>query len=173
MTVRFWKAHIKSNSEQVPTDKAHTCMFTGHREISESREVLCERLTAELETLINAHGVHSFVAGGALGFDMLAEETVLKLKKRYPHIKLFLALPCVDQDKQWHADSQKRYRALLELADGVSFVQRDYTDGCMLRRNDYMISLSSYCICYKRRNAGGTAYTVKNAVSKGIKLINV
>ena len=34
-----------------------------------------------------------FGAGGALGFDTLAAQTVLDLKKDYPQIKLILVLP--------------------------------------------------------------------------------
>ncbi len=174
MTVKFWKEPIRSkNNDELPDDKEHTCMFTGHRNISDDRQQLTARLAAELETLITVHGVKYFVAGGALGFDILAEQTVLKLKQRYPHIKLYLALPCIDQDKQWSESSRKQYMSLMNSADGVTYVQRDYTDGCMLRRNDFMISLSSYCVCYKRKSFGGTAYTVRNAEANGLKLIPV
>ena len=71
-----------------------TCCFTGHRELP----VRWGRwkLVAELERAIIAQidkGIQFFGAGGALGFDTLAAQTVLKLKKNHPNIKLILVLP--------------------------------------------------------------------------------
>ena len=43
------------------------------------------------------NGYSYFGAGGALGFDTIATQTVLHLKERYPHTKLILVLPCIDQ----------------------------------------------------------------------------
>ena len=38
-------------------------------------------------------------AGGALGFDTLAAQTVLDMKKEYPQLRLILVLPCEDQTR--------------------------------------------------------------------------
>lgn len=61
-------------------------------------------LEKELINLIEK-GYCYFGAGGALGFDTVAAQTVLHLKEKYPHIKLILVLPCIDQAKSWsHVD---------------------------------------------------------------------
>ncbi len=71
-----------------------TACFTGHRQIaSEQQRVVAERLKRTVEKLI-LNGYCYFGAGGALGFDTLAAECVLYLKKQYPQIKLILVLPC-------------------------------------------------------------------------------
>ena len=60
--------------------REETCCFTGHRKIpEEEREQLARRLEATVEELIRA-GVRYFVAGGALGFDTLAAQTILNIR---------------------------------------------------------------------------------------------
>lgn len=78
-----------------------TCCFTGHRRIPLSkRKAVVQRLKTELSALIN-NGYQFFMAGGALGFDTIAAQTVLDLKEKYPHIKLILVLPCPNQTRGW------------------------------------------------------------------------
>ncbi len=70
--------------------KNQTCCFTGHRKIPpEQYAALARRLEQEITCLIG-QGIVYFGAGGALGFDTLAAQTVLRLKKKYPQIKLIL-----------------------------------------------------------------------------------
>ena len=78
-----------------------TACFTGHRKIaSEQQRIVAERLKQTVEKLI-LNGYCYFGAGGALGFDTLAAECVLYLKKQYPQIKLILVLPCKTQTRGW------------------------------------------------------------------------
>lgn len=75
--------------------------FTGHREIPVLKVASLKRkLKKTLEELI-AQGLCYFEAGGALGFDTLAAQTVLDLKQQYPQIKLILVLPYLSQAKRW------------------------------------------------------------------------
>ncbi|MBQ3195027.1 MAG: DUF1273 family protein [Clostridia bacterium] len=147
------------------------CCFTGHRAIAEDAvEDLKLRLTAELENLIN-RGVLVFIAGGALGFDTIAAQSVLALKGKYPFIKLVLALPCENQAERWSAQNKKVYDDILRQGDLVHYVNRNYKQDCMFDRNDYMVEYAAYCICYLRKHGGGTAYTVGYAKRMGRQLI--
>lgn len=79
--------------------KEKTCCFTGHREIPKG---MYPMLTAELERELHGliqRGFQYFGAGGALGFDTLAAEAVLRLKEQYPDIRLILVLLCPDQTR--------------------------------------------------------------------------
>ena len=90
-----------------------TCCFTGHRVIpARSLPALAKELEQTLRCLIGA-GVRYFGAGGALGFDTLAAETVLRLKGEYPGIRLILVLPCRDQTRGWREADVRRYRDIL------------------------------------------------------------
>ncbi len=66
--------------------------FTGHRNIKETAE-LKKALIKQLVKLID-EGATDFYAGGCVGFDMLCESAVIKLRERFPHIRLHLILPC-------------------------------------------------------------------------------
>ena len=98
-----------------------TCCFTGHRVIpARSLPALAKELEQTLRRLIGA-GVRYFGAGGALGFDTLAAETVLRLKGEYPGIRLILVLPCRDQTRGWREADVRRYRDILRRADKVVY----------------------------------------------------
>ncbi len=64
-------------------------------------------------------GVRELWAGGALGFDTLAAETVLLLREQEREIRLRLAPPCAGQDRNWGARDREIYRRLRNGADDV------------------------------------------------------
>lgn len=150
-----------------------TCCFTGHRNIPLlKRKTVAQRLKDELMALIN-NGYQYFGAGGALGFDTLAAQTVLELKKQYSHIKLILVLPCETQTRSWKEKDIEIYEEIKGQADKVVYTSKEYTRGCMHKRNRHLVDNSSFCICYLSESTGGTAYTVDYAKKKGLSVVNV
>lgn len=153
--------------------KELTCCFTGHRVLPmEGRERIRERLEAAITGLIQ-RGYHIFCAGGALGFDTMAAQTVLRLKAAYPQIRLCLFLPCKDQTRRWSEEDCVVYNAILAQADEVRYVSERYFSGCMQKRNRALVDASSVCVCCLTEETGGTAYTVKYAQRKGLEIINI
>ena len=153
--------------------RVNTCCFTGHRIIpSGEKETIRNLLETAIEKAIQ-DGYRFFGAGGALGFDTLAAQTVLTLKQQYPHIRLILVLPCVDQTTGWKQDDIDEYERIRALADKVVYTSREYTSGCMHKRNRHLVDNSSLCICYLTKLSGGTAYTVRYAESKGVYVRNI
>ena len=47
-----------------------------------------------------------------MGFDTLAAQEVLNLRKQYKDIKLILVLPCRDQADRWKAEDQEEYEKM-------------------------------------------------------------
>jgi uncharacterized phage-like protein YoqJ len=116
--------------------RARTCCFTGHRRFRQGdAPIVQSRLSEILEFLITCRGVRYFCAGGALGFDTMAAETVLRLKERYPHIRLILVLPCPEQSDRWPAADIETYERHKRQADRVVYAADRYFSGCMLVRN--------------------------------------
>ena len=154
--------------------KSKSASFSGHRILPRDCSELKKSLTAEIKHLIE-NGVVYFLAGGALGFDMLAEETVLELKKEYPHINLNLVLPCPPQEQtlKWNQKQKERYNKIFEQTDGAKLVSFQYTSDCMLERNRHLVNSSQYLICYLRRKQGGTFYTVNYAEKQNTKIIRL
>ena len=146
-----------------------TACFTGHRKIaSEQQRIVAERLKQTVEKLI-LNGYCYFGAGGALGFDTLAAECVLYLKKQYPQIKLILVLPCKTQTRGWDSEDITIYEQIKAQADKVVYTSEEYTRGCMFKRNRHLVDNSSVCIAYLTESKGGTAYTVNYAKQKKYK----
>lgn len=114
-----------------------------------------------------------FGAGGALGFDTIAAFAVLKLKERYPDIRLILVLPCFSQTRGWSQEDIEIYDDIKQKADKVVYTSQEYTRGCMHKRNRHLVDNSSACISYLTENKGGTFYTVNYAKSKGVEVINI
>ena len=146
-----------------------TCCFTGHRIMKITPE-LVQRLREAIIYVIDK-GVTKFYDGGAIGFDMLAAETVMELKTEYPNIKLNMLLPCPskEQIKGWN----KSYEKMLKAADSVTVVSEHYTKDCMRRRNQQLVDLADCCICYCTNPRSGTGQTVRMAEEKGIPVINI
>lgn len=155
------------------TAKEQTCCFTGHRNIPLLRlPQLKKHLLETIEEQIKA-GYCYFGAGGALGFDTLAAQAVLKLKETYPHIRLILVLPCLSQTRGWREKDVAEYERIKSLADKVVYTSQEYSRGCMFKRNRHLVDNSSICIAFLSKDEGGTAYTVKYAQEKGVKVINL
>lgn len=152
--------------------KSTTLCFTGHRPKSLPwgyneqglRFFLFKRKLRK--AIINAikDGYDHFISGMALGMDMLSAEIVLELKSKYPNIKLECAIPCTNQSSKWPIESAVRYNKILSQADIVTYVSKtSYYDGCMQKRNKYMLENSSRIIACYNGTAGGTKQTIELA----------
>ena len=130
-------------------------------------------LRREVLRLVREEGFTRFLSGGALGFDTLAAETVLEISEDYPHVELVIVRPCEDQTRGWSAKDTTRYEAILARASEVVTLAPAYHPGCMQARNRYLVEHSAVCICYLTERAGGTAYTVRYAASRGLPVVNL
>ena len=155
-------------------DKSKCCCFTGHR-VLKITDDLIDRLNDTLTELIG-NGVTDFYAGGAIGWDMLCEQEVLRLRERFPQIRLHLVLPCPPdvQTAKWNIKQKAEYQRILTAADEVEILSETYYDGCMQKRNARLVELADCCFCYwnTNRKRSGTAQTVRMAQKKCIDVIN-
>lgn len=153
--------------------KEQTCCFTGHRQIPlAQRARIAAALEARVRELI-AQGFCYFGAGGALGFDTMAAETVLRLREEYPAIRLILVLPCADQSARWAQEDVLLYEEIKQKADKCVCLAPHYYNGCMQARNRRLVDESAACICYMTDEKSGTGYTVRYAQKSGLAVYNV
>ncbi|MBP3360262.1 MAG: DUF1273 family protein [Clostridia bacterium] len=151
-----------------------TCFFTGHRVIStKKRDKAVSWLREEILNKINDK-VTVFIAGGAKGFDTMAAEQVIDMREDYSCIKLHLYLPCTNQDAQWNEDERRRFEEIKKSADKIYYItEGEYVKGCMRKRNLAMVEAADCGIAYLVNGCSGSAQTVKMAVKKGIKVVNI
>lgn len=153
--------------------REQTCLFTGHRDIPEQDIAEIKKRTRAAIISLIEKGVIYYGAGGARGYDTIAAETVLELKKDYPQIKLILVLPCRDQTKGWLEADIRKYNVILEKADKVVYTSDYYFRGCMHVRNRHLVDHSKYCICYLTKASGGTVFTINYAKKQGLEVQNI
>ena len=136
------------------------------------KDEVCRRLSKMIHYLVSK-GVVYYGCGGALGFDTLAAQEVIEVKKYNPAVKLILVLPCKDQDKLWSEKDKQVYADIKEQADKVVYISESYTKTCMHERNRHLVNESGHCVAFLERDSGGTAYTYNYAKKMGLKIYNL
>lgn len=153
-----------------------TACFTGHRNLSGNFDFLRADMYDKLERAIINGGIVNYCTGGAIGFDTIAAETVLKLREVYPQITLNLVLPCrpEDQTRNWSAEQKQTFFRIMDKADSVVYTADRYFDGCMRKLNARLVELADFCFCYwdSSKIRSGTAQTVRYALQKPIQVWN-
>ena len=141
-------------------DKAVSVCFSGHRSVPfAKRRELKQCLKSEIAKAY-ADGYRYFYCGMAMGFDLLAAEAAV--------------VPFRGQSDRWSKEEQAKYDAILRIVDDVVVLSEQYYNGCLLRRNDYMVNRSSRLIAYFDGNPkGGTFYTVREAKRQGLDIVNL
>jgi len=164
------------------TEERKVAAFTGHRK----KRLLCEGTdrqvpasqireeTADMVLYLYGQGYREFYTGMAEGFDMIAAEAVLQLRKHHEDMALVAAIPFRAQPAWFDPEDQLLYRELLGQADRVVMLSEKYYRGCYLRRDEYMVSRASLVVAYwDNVREGGTYHTVRKAVERGRTVINL
>lgn len=87
-------------------------------------------------------------------------EAVISLRdSSYPDIQLEVAIPCEGQDKLWAPADKKRYKNILDAADKFVVLSDHYFDGCMQKRNRFMVDRSSFVLAFWNGISEGGAYS--------------
>ncbi len=158
------------------------CAFTGHRpsrfpwgydESNQECVALKEILTGEIMRLTDI-GVTNFLSGMAEGVDTWASVIVLALREKNPEIKLHCILPCKTQADNWSSTSQVLYRSILEQADSIIYVSRDYHKKCMMERNKFMVNHADILLAVCREiPRSGTEATINYARKMSREIITI
>lgn len=155
-------------------NKAVSVAFTGHRLI---RKIDMPRVRELLMAAIRKaykDGYRVFISGMAYGFDLMATECVVELKRSCPDIKLIAAIPYRGQCERWHKASQIKYWELLQKADEQIILALCYRRDSFLLRDQYMVEHASRLIAYYNGiPKGGTFYTIKEARKQGVMVENI
>ena len=154
-------------------EPAHSACFTGHRPNRFSgvqMDDLCLDISAAITDAIE-EGYDTFYCGMAQGTDILAGELTAALRQQYPWIRLIAVVPFPEQTDGWDADWLQRYESLLEKSDEVRTLLPHNQKGGYFLRDRYMVDRSSLLIgVYGGSPRGGTAYTVRYARKKGLRI---
>lgn len=159
-----------------------TCCFTGYRpskfpfslnygdpDFGKFENALSEQVLKLAE-----EGCGTFYCGMAMGFDIIAAETVISVKNGFSEpLKLVCVLPFKNQGEEFSGDWKKRFYRVLDAADSVEILADNYYPGCYSKRNRFMVDSSDYVITWYDGKSGGTKNTIDYAIKRGRKVFNV
>ena len=85
-----------------------------------------------------------------------------------------MVLPCFDQSERWKTADKQALKHLIANADKVKYVsEQPYFDGCMEKRNRYLVENSGVCVAYMKHERSGTSQTIRFARERGLTVINL
>ncbi len=159
-----------------------SCCFTGYRPAKFPFSLCGEEqkykkfehaLVEELLELIGS-GCRTFYSGMAMGFDIIAAEIVLMLKKIYgfEDIVLVCVLPFEKQAESFTSFWKDRFYAVLEQCDRKLILSEEYFTGCYQKRNTFMVDNSDCVLTWYDGKPGGTRGTLEYASKRHKHIIN-
>lgn len=154
--------------------------FTGHRPNklkgynAEDNKELLWRIHSVCIDLIENRKVNTFINGLALGVDMWSAKIVIKLKEKYPHIKLISAIPCKNHPCKWQKQDKDMWQDICDKSDEVVLVtDEEYKPYLMQVRNEWMVNKSDYVIGVWNGTKGGTANCINFAEKQNKEIIRI
>ena len=156
-------------------DSVRVVCFTGHREIPKDIAPVLSEMLSEILANLYERGARIFKAGGAVGFDTMAAQAVIDLKKQTgdPEIRLHLCLAGKDQAKSFSRFDEIIFNMILSLADEVTYEGGNSSSSKYLARDRRLVDESDVCVAYCTKQTGGSYYTSTYALTHGVEFINL
>lgn len=155
------------------------CAFTGHRPEKlpwggDEMDPRCQALKVMLTRAVAREaeaGAGIFCCGMARGCDFYFAEAVLAEMKNSPGLQLEAWLPCPTQADRWPRADQIRRQRILNQCTRIHIVEPEYTQGCMLRRDQAMVDRADMLLSVWDGSPGGTGWTVRYARRRGKSIV--
>lgn len=128
------------------------------------------RLKDLARAVLTKHKPRVVISGMALGWDQALAEAAIELG-----IPVQAAIPCKGHSSKWPAESQERYRQILEhplVTVGYSCLE-PYRGELMQRRNKWMVDAADLVVALWDGTPGGTANCVRYAYALERPIHNV
>ena len=119
----------------------------------------------------------TFLCGMAIGADLMIAKRIIKYRNENNlDVKVKSVIPCEKQDLYWKKIQKSEYREVLKECEPSDYKYGPYTDGCMLKRNRYIVDNSDFIFAIFDENTkrSGTLYTINYArrQNKSIFILN-
>ncbi|MFS1519028.1 DUF1273 domain-containing protein [Bacillus sp. SCS-151] len=106
-----------------------------HPAVNFIKKALKSRLVSLLD-----NGLEWVLISGQLGVELWAAETVYALQEDYPHLKLAILTPFLEQDVNWNEANKEYYELILSQADFVeSISNRSYENPSQFRQKNLFL----------------------------------
>ncbi|UJF36402.1 DUF1273 domain-containing protein [Paenibacillus hexagrammi] len=128
--------------------------------------IIKKAITKQIISLMD-EGLEWVVVSGGWGVELWAAEAVIDLKTEYPHMRLAVITPFLEQEEKWSDEKKGIYSGVLARADYVNSVTKTKYDGpwqfkerdtFLLRNTDGMI------LVYDEDTGGSPQYIKRQAM---------
>ncbi len=155
--------------------------FSGHRpeklpwgqDESDPRCLALKNTLSDVLAALYDSGYRHFFCGMAAGADLYAGEAVVALRDEHPDVTLTAVIPFQGQDRRFPRPLKERYVRLAEECDERIVLHGEYTPGCMMERNRYMVDRSSLLVTIYDGRPGGTRNTRRYAADRGRTILEL
>ncbi|MFA9422657.1 MAG: SLOG family protein [Sedimentibacter sp.] len=113
---------------------------------------MVQRITINL---IENYSVNHYISGVSLGIGQYVSETVLELKKQYPHITLECAIPYERQAENWTEAQRNKYFSIIKDCDKETLLQFQGTNDSIQNLYKYMTKNSYYIVHIYHKDHNG------------------
>ena len=113
-------------------NRESTACFTGHRMIASEKRHAVETSAERVARALVMRGYDTFLCGGALGFDTLAQQAVLRLRQELPEAELWLIMGA---DMFLKLESWKEARRIFAACSVAALCREKIDDGITLQRH--------------------------------------
>lgn len=90
-----------------------------------------------------------------------------------PGLRLVAVIPFRGQESRFPAADRERFRRVLAAADHSVTLSPSYHAGCYAVRNNYLVEHAALLVAWYDGSPGGTHYTVRRALVRGLEFINL
>jgi uncharacterized phage-like protein YoqJ len=158
-----------------------SCSFTGYRTKKLNQSLYDSSLTVDglfdcmksLMTEMLDNGFSTFRCGMAIGADLMFARAALELREKYKSslVRFIAVIPCLNHDQNWTESDRTLCREITGRADEVILVSNShYFNGCMAKRNRYLVDNCDELLAIYDGQTGGTMQTINYAKGKGKKI---
>ncbi len=149
------------------------CSFFGHRDYGNDSEYC---LLSVIERLIFTANVDVFYVGNKGAFDRAVHRALKILKRKYPYMKVYIVLDCVDlfadnklnEDEKEYLEELKDFEFL--VPEGIENVPKRYA---MSYRNEWMINECDISVVYCLYSGTCTQKHVEKLKRIGKTVVNI
>lgn len=142
---------------------------------SENEEIMIALFMKTLERFIS-EDYTDFLCGMANGSDIIFAKSVIKLKDKYPDIRLHAVIPFVKQNKYYDNEDKIDYDDLMKKCDTIRIISINYSKDCYKNRNEFLIENSSVLLAVTydiNMIRSGTTQTINMARKQGLKIVQL
>lgn len=94
-------------------------------------------------------------------------------EKPMPGLRLVAVVPFQGQASRFSAADRERFHRVLAAADRSVTLSPSYHAGCYAVRNNYLVDHASLLVAWYDGSPGGTHYTVRRALRRGLEIVNL